>query len=58
MPEFECTYKPDKRQNILDSWPKTVSEISNKDWGWKFNHTLAELINNIFKEQKRKTPLF
>ncbi len=52
LPNFVCTYKPDARQKIADSWPKSIDDrCSRKDWGWKpeFNlrRTVADMLNNL-----------
>lgn len=53
IPEFECTFKPDFRQAIADTWPKTLSQESNKDWGWNFTQTLPKLVDKIFSDIKK-----
>ena len=36
IPEFKCDYKPDFRQNIADTWPKSIDDsAARKEWGWK-----------------------
>lgn len=36
IPEFECSYKPDYRQNIASSWPHSIDDSNaRKEWGWK-----------------------
>jgi hypothetical protein len=60
VPEFVCSFKPDFRQAIADTWPKLIQEESNKDWGWKFTQTLPQLVDKIFGDIKEaakvKTP--
>jgi nucleoside-diphosphate-sugar epimerase len=35
IPEFECTYNPDFRQAIADSWPSSVDDsAAREEWGW------------------------
>jgi nucleoside-diphosphate-sugar epimerase len=35
LPEFNCTYQPDFRQPIADSWPSDVDDSDAKaDWNW------------------------
>ena len=52
IPEFECTFKPDFRQAIADTWPRVLNDESNKDWGWNFTQTLAQLAEKIFTDIK------
>lgn len=36
IPEFTCTYVPDFRQQIADSWPMSLDDTCARDeWGWK-----------------------
>lgn len=35
-PDFKISYKPDFRQDIANSWPKSINDNQAKnDWGWK-----------------------
>lgn len=52
VPDFVCTFKPDFRQKIADTWPKVIQEESNKDWGWNFTQTLPQLADKIFADMK------
>lgn len=57
IPEFEITYKPDERQKIADSWPKTIDDSSARDeWNWSPNYNLsdmtAEMIDILRKRHK------
>lgn len=52
LPRFVCTYKPDERQRIADSWPKSIDDrCSRRDWGWKpeFNlrKTVVDMLTNL-----------
>jgi hypothetical protein len=41
MPEFQISYKPDFRQAIADSWPKSIDDsLARKDWGWKHQYVM------------------
>lgn len=36
LPDFICTYQPDERQKIADSWPQTINDTwARNDWGWQ-----------------------
>jgi len=35
IPDFECSYQPDERQVIADSWPSTIDDsAAREEWGW------------------------
>ncbi|MFH1054888.1 MAG: NAD-dependent epimerase/dehydratase family protein [Candidatus Altiarchaeota archaeon] len=55
MPEFKCDYKPDHRQKIADSWPKTIDDSqARKDWGWKHKYGLKEMTEDMLENLKKK----
>jgi nucleoside-diphosphate-sugar epimerase len=44
VPRFTYDYKPDHRQKIADSWPKSINDsIARKDWGWKPIYDLPKM---------------
>jgi nucleoside-diphosphate-sugar epimerase len=48
IPEFQITYKPDFRQSIADSWPKSIDDsAARKDWGWQHKFGLKEMTKEI-----------
>ena len=50
LPGFVCTYKPDERQKIADSWPKSIDDrCSRKDWGWKPRFNLRKTVEDMLK---------
>ena len=50
IPSFEISYKPDFRQKIADSWPKSIDDTDAKnDWGWKNNTSLEEMTAIMLK---------
>ena len=49
-PSFVCTYEPDERQKIADSWPKSTDDrCSRKDLGWKLRFNLRETLKDMLK---------
>lgn len=50
LPNFVCTYQPDERQKIADSWPKSIDDrCSRKDWGWKPKFNLRKTVKDMLK---------
>jgi nucleoside-diphosphate-sugar epimerase len=44
IPEFTCDYKPDFRQAIADSWPRTIDDSAARcEWGWEPSYDLASM---------------
>ncbi len=53
IPDFTITYKPDFRQAIADSWPKSINDAeARKDWGWKEHYDLPKLVENMLVNLK------
>src|SRR5690606_10582244 len=58
LPEFTVTYKPDFRQKIADSWPKSIDDShAREDWSWKHRFSLnditSEMLTNLKKKEKQ-----
>jgi nucleoside-diphosphate-sugar epimerase len=50
IPEFVCEYKPDFRQKIADSWPKSIDDFSaREEWGWKPQYDLASMTKDMLQ---------
>ena len=53
IPEFEISYKPDFRQGIASSWPKSINDsVARLDWGWEPAFGLEEMTEDILKNLK------
>ncbi len=53
IPDFKITYHPDSRQNIADSWPKSIDDSSaQNDWGWKCKYNLQSMTKDMIKHLK------
>lgn len=54
IPDFNISYKPDSRQQIANSWPKSIdSSEAGKDWGWKPEYDLAGTTIDMIKNLKK-----
>jgi len=48
IPEFEVDYKPDFRQEIADSWPKTIDDsLAREEWGWEPSFNLESMTKDM-----------
>ncbi len=48
IPEFECTYDPDFRQAIADSWPSSVDDsAAREEWGWAPSYDLDSMTKDM-----------
>jgi len=48
MPEFKCTFEPDERQQIADSWPSTIDDsAARSEWGWKPDYDLQSMTKDM-----------
>jgi nucleoside-diphosphate-sugar epimerase len=55
IPEFECEYKPDFRQKIADSWPKSIDDnVARKEWGWKPTYNLASMTKDMIQKLSKR----
>ncbi len=51
IPEFECTYEPDFRQAIADSWPSTIDDsAAREEWGWKEEYDLEAMTKDMIEK--------
>jgi len=50
IPAFKIDYKPDFRQAIADSWPKTIDDsFARKEWGWHPEYDLEAMTKDMIK---------
>lgn len=55
IPEFECTYKPDFRQKIAESWPKSLDDsVAQKEWGWSPDYDLASMTTDMIDKLMKR----
>ncbi len=49
-PDFRCTYEPDFRQKLAESWPESIDDsAARKDWGWRPHYDLPRLCTAMFE---------
>ena len=54
-PNFEIEYKPDFRQEIADSWPRSIDDsIAKKDWGWQAEFDLTKITKTMINDLKER----
>jgi len=50
VPGFEIAYKPDSRQQIADTWPKSLDDSrATLDWGWTARIGVDEMVESMLK---------
>ncbi|MBC7221839.1 L-threonine 3-dehydrogenase [Candidatus Bipolaricaulota bacterium] len=55
VPGFKVEYKPDFRQAIADSWPRTIDDrAAREDWGWKPDYDLPRMVEDMLCALKKK----
>ena len=54
IPGFSISYKPDFRQAIADSWPKSIDDReARQHWAWKEQYDLKGLVKNMLDNLKK-----
>ncbi len=55
IPEFKITYKTDERQEIANTWPKSIDDSeAHEDWGWKHQYDLDALTKDMLLNLKNQ----
>ncbi len=53
--DFEVEYKPDYRQKIADSWPRSLDDsAARKEWGWKADYDMKSMVKDIITNLSKK----
>lgn len=48
IPDFEVSYAPDYRQEIADTWPRSVDDsAAREEWGWKPQYDLESMTSDM-----------
>ncbi len=49
-PAFRCTYEPDFRQKLAESWPESIDDtMARQEWGWQPQYDLPRLVQAMFE---------
>jgi nucleoside-diphosphate-sugar epimerase len=55
IPEFKCEYKPDFRQAIADSWPKSIDDsAARKEWRWRPSYNLSTMTKDMIEKLRKR----
>lgn len=55
IPSFEIEYEPDYRQDIADSWPRTIDDsAARQEWGWEPEYDLAAMVEDMLEALQKK----
>jgi nucleoside-diphosphate-sugar epimerase len=55
IPDFKCEFKPDFRQAIADSWPKSIDDsAARKEWGWKPSYDLPSMTKDMIEKLSKR----
>jgi nucleoside-diphosphate-sugar epimerase len=47
---IKVIYKPDNRQHIADSWPKSIDDNrAKKDWGWDPKINFSKMVQIMYE---------
>lgn len=53
--DFTITYNPDFRQQIADTWPKSIDDsLARKDWNWNHQFDLKKMSAEMLTELGKK----
>jgi len=55
LPHFACRFEPDRRQQIADSWPRSLDDSAARgEWGWQPQFDLATMVADMLKRLRAK----
>lgn len=55
-PDFKVTYKPDRRQKIADTWPRSIDDtFARQEWNWQHEYDLSMIVEDMLKNLENKS---
>ena len=55
LPDFTCEFKPDKRQDIADSWPHSIDDsAAREEWDWRPSYNLRSMTDDMISRLSKK----
>ena len=55
IPEFTIEYKPDFRQEIADSWPKSIDDsLAREEWDWDPAYNLETMTKDMIEKLSKR----
>ncbi len=55
IPGLRCTYLPDFRQEIADSWPDSLDDsVARDEWGWRPRFDLESMTRDMIHQLRRR----
>ena len=55
IPEFQVEYEPDFRQEIADSWPKSIDDsLAREEWGWNPSYNLTLMTKDMIEKLSKR----
>ena len=55
IPNFKCVYKPDFRQAIADSWPKSIDDsTAREEWCWKPEYNISSMTKDMLEKLSKR----
>ena len=56
IPEFSCSFKPDYRQKIAESWPHSIDDsLAREEWGWSPAFDIDGMTQDMITRLREKT---
>ncbi|HPD33200.1 MAG TPA: NAD-dependent epimerase/dehydratase family protein [Candidatus Kapabacteria bacterium] len=55
IPDFTIEYQPDFRQQIAESWPRSIDDsVARQDWNWSPDYDLHSMVGDMIEKLRKK----